>query len=149
MGAPIDPLADRLENHRAIIWLSAQYFLKMLDIAKTAHGGDAMQAIIFTALWSANVNQVRARGGFNTALIPDEQRRPVTVARLSQIVGASPETVRRHVVRMEQAGLCTRDGRKGVVVTSDVFIREAMLAAAERQCAAARIYHRSLDPLVS
>lgn len=144
-----DPLAGVFENHRAIVWLSAQHFLRTLDIAKAAHGGDAMQAIIFTTLWSANVNQARARGGYAEGLLPDELRRPVTVARLAQLVGAPTETVRRHVVRMVDEGLCTRMGRKGVVVNSDVFLRADMLEAVGRQCAAVRQHHRALSSLVS
>lgn len=149
MPSAKDPLAGALENHRALVRLSAQYFLKTLDIAKAAHGGDAMQAIIFTTLWSANVNQVRSRGGYDETLVPDEERRPVTVARLAQLVGAPTETVRRHVVRLIEEGLCTRVGRKGVVVTSEVFLREATLAAVERQCAQTRQFHRNLSPLIS
>lgn len=143
-----DPLTGALENHRAIIWLSAHYFLRTLDIGKAVHGGDPMQAVIFTALWSANVKDIRSRGGYNDSLVPDEQRRPVTVARLAKLVGAPAETVRRHVVRMTEDGLCARVGRKGVVVNADVFLRPDMLNAVEKQCALTRQYYRSLSLVI-
>jgi hypothetical protein len=77
------------DRSRAIVRLSAQYFLRTLDVAKAAHGGDPLRAIIFTAIWSAKVGHIRSNAGFDgvAQAPPDTLRRPITIANISQCLG--------------------------------------------------------------
>lgn len=144
-----DPLTERFAHARAIMWLSAQYVMSSIENAKASHGGDAMRAMIFTAIWTANISYARRGLTPQDGLAPDALRRPVTISRLASLVGAPSETVRRHVVRLIEDGLCVRVGRKGVVVPSQVFLRQDMMVAAEKQLAAAIRYSRALAPLLA
>lgn len=147
-AAAEDPLAERQAHARMILWLCAHYVMSSIEIAKVAHGGDAMRAMIFTAIWSANVSHTRTSRTPQAGLVSDGLRRPVTIARIARLVGAPEETVRRHVVRLLADGLCVREGRKGVVVKRDVFLRAEMIDAAEKQIEAAKRHYRSLTPLL-
>ena len=144
-----DPLIERAEHARLIMWLSAQYVMTSIEIAKASHGDDVMRAMVFTAIWTANVSHARRGLTPQDGLAADTARRPVTISRIAGIVGAPSETVRRHVVRLIDDGLCARVGRKGVVVPRDVFLRQDMLDAGKKQLTAAARYCRSLAPLLA
>lgn len=144
------PTASEADKSRAVVRLSAQYFLRTLDVAKAAHGGDPLRAIIFTAIWSANVGHIRPNAGFDSMahLPPDDLRRPVTIAGISQSLGMPAETVRRYIARLIDEGLCVRHGRKGVIVPSEVFARPDMIGCVAQQHAFTAQYHRALSNLL-
>lgn len=144
----VAPFSD---HRRAIVRLSAQYLLRTLDIAKRVHTDDAVRAIIFTAIWSANVSHIRSKSGFDGVddLPSDEHRRPVTVSRIAQLVGMPAETVRRYVLRLINDGVCQRLGRKGVIVPASVFLREDMLDCLEQHLALTTRFQKSLSQLTN
>lgn len=139
---------EDLKNFRAVCRAASYFLIKSLSLVNDVHHGDAVEALIFTAIWTANISHIRGQESFNEAPIPEDLRRPVTVARLAQLVGIPPETVRRHVNRMLEAGMCRRVGRKGVIVPEAVFLRPEMVTAAKEQYLATRQLHRTLSQLL-
>jgi hypothetical protein len=142
--------SDPLDRSRAISRLAAQYFLRLLDVIKPLHDGDPMKAIIFTAIWSANVSHLRPNLGFDATddVPPDEERRPVTISAISQSLGIPFETVRRYVAKLIADGLCVSHGRKGVVVPSAVFAREEMIQGLLLEQRYTQQYYRALGKLL-
>lgn len=139
---------DDFKNIRAVCRVAAHFILRSLVLANNVHHGDAVEALIFTAIWTTNTSHIRGQDSFNEVPIPEDLRRPVTVARLAQVVGIPPETVRRYVNRMVDLGLCRRIGRKGVIVPESVFLRPDMVGAAKEQYLAARQLQRALSQLL-
>ncbi|TAJ25824.1 MAG: hypothetical protein EPO67_19970 [Reyranella sp.] len=84
--------------------------------------GDVLRALVFTALWTANVKHVT-----NTAptasrtVLQDEQRIPVSVLAIASSLRLPYETVRRHVLGLERDGVCHRAGRLGWVVPASAL----------------------------
>lgn len=138
-----------IKNFRAVCRIVSHFIIKSLNLANKVHHGDALEALIFTAIWTTNTSHVRGQNNFNEVPIPEELRRPVTVARLAQVVGIPPETVRRYVNRMVEHGLCRRIGRKGVIVPESVFLQPDMVVAAKEQYLAARQLQRALSHLLT
>lgn len=100
--------------------------------------GDVLRALVFTALWTANVKHVtNTAPAASQTVLPDELRKPVSVLAISDSLRLPYETVRRHVAALEQEGLCHRVGRQGWVV----------LAATHRKFASRAV--RTHDLLVS
>jgi DNA-binding Lrp family transcriptional regulator len=81
--------------------------------------GDLTRGMIYFSIQHSNVEHLsRDRDlawRYSSDLVPDNQRRPITVHALSQVLGFSPETTRRHVKALEGVGACVRD-HKGVIV---------------------------------
>lgn len=79
--------------------------------------GDLLRALVFTAIWTANVKHV-----INTAtvtsqtVLSDDLRRPVSVLAIANSLRLPYETVRRHANALQKAGICRRVGRLGLVV---------------------------------
>lgn len=136
---------------RAVIRLSAGYFLRTLDVAKSLHQDDPVRAIVFTTIWVANVAHIRPNGGFDAKdeLAKDAQRRPITVVQVADSLAMPAETVRRHVSALIADGLCVRHGRKGVTIPAEVFTRPGMLEALDRQHQYTETYYRELQKLLT
>lgn len=86
-------------------------------------GGDLMKGLVYTAIWTANVKHVTntAPAGIR-AVLPDSQRKPVSVLAISRSLRLPYETIRRHADALLQAGICVRVGRHGLLVPTR-FIR--------------------------
>jgi len=115
-------------NIRAILRVGNDYFLRTLDRLAVMHDKDLISAVIFTAIWTANVKHITysdANGEFRGIddIPPDGYRRPVSVLALSSSLRIPYETVRRHVQALLARGLCVRTGGKGVVVPAAVLDR--------------------------
>lgn len=79
--------------------------------------GDVLRALVFTALWTANVKHVtNTAPAASQTVLPDELRKPVSVLAISDSLRLPYETVRRHVAALEKEGICLRVGRQGWVV---------------------------------
>ncbi len=119
---------DGPANVRAILRVGNDYFLRTIDRLAIMHGDDLISALIFTAIWTANVKHITysdansAFGGMND-IPPDSLRRPVSVLALSSSLRIPYETVRRYVQALVAQGLCVRLGGKGVMVPAEVFSR--------------------------
>lgn len=119
---------DGPANVRAILRVGNDYFLRTIDRLAVMHGDDLISALIFNAIWTANVKHITysdansAFGGMND-IPPDSMRRPVSVLALSSSLRIPYETVRRYVQALVNQGLCVRVGGKGVMVPAEVFNR--------------------------
>jgi DNA-binding transcriptional regulator YhcF (GntR family) len=79
--------------------------------------GDVLRALVFTALWTANVKHVtNTAPAASQTVLPDELRKPVSVLAISDSLRLPYETVRRHVAALEKEGICHRVGRQGWIV---------------------------------
>ncbi len=112
-------------NARAVLRFGNQFLLRSIDSMVAAQEGDLIAALIFTALWLANVRHIthspaNTKFGGMDDLPPDALRRPVSVQALSTGLRIPYETVRRYVQAMIGAGCCIRVGKRGLIVPAAV-----------------------------
>jgi DNA-binding Lrp family transcriptional regulator len=111
---------------RAVARVSSDYMLRIVDLLIT-HIGDVVRGLVFLGILRANTEHFAddERGsdaGGPASFLPDELRRPVTVAALSARLGIPHETVRRHAARLVEDRMCVR-GRDGLIVPAHVLAR--------------------------
>jgi DNA-binding transcriptional regulator YhcF (GntR family) len=79
--------------------------------------GDVLRGLVFTAMWTGNVKHItNTAPAAIQAVLPDDQRLPVSILALSNSLRLPYETVRRHANALEKDGICVRVGRQGLVV---------------------------------
>lgn len=104
------------------------YALRYIEAAEPV-AGDLISAILFLAVQVANVEHVTHSPGLShqyetpQAVVPDDQRRRVTVQTLSKSLGMSFETTRRRVNALVERGSFARDGQ-GVYVPSAILLSD-------------------------
>jgi len=82
--------------------------------------GDLLRALVFTAIWTANVKHVtNSAPAVSQTVLPDDLRLPVSVLAISNSLRLPYETVRRHALALEKAGICHRVRRQGLVVPAE------------------------------
>ena len=117
-------------NARAILRVCSEFIMRGVDTLGSIHGDDFLLALIFTAIWTANVRHVtgssknRTFGGLGE-LPPDEMRKPVPVNAIAQSLRLSPETTRRYAARLIREGSAIRVEGKGLIIP-----RERLVSAA-------------------
>jgi biotin operon repressor len=92
------------------------------------YDGDFVRAIIVMTIMQANVQHLgrdpaRAEGMGD---VSDDRLRPISALAIANSLGVPRETVRRHIHRLAEAGVCRR-------VTGGYIIPEAVLARPEQQ----------------
>jgi len=70
--------------------------------------GDALSSLILLELILANTRTLAAADLPGWAADPVRRARPVRIAALAQALHLSPETARRHILKLEKLGLCER-----------------------------------------
>jgi biotin operon repressor len=99
-------------------------------------GGDFVRAIIVMTIVQANQQHMGrdpARiDGFDGGL-PDDRLRPISALAIANSLGVPRETVRRHIHRLVEAGVCRR-------VTGGYIIPETVLNGAEQQAQLAETF---------
>ena len=134
-GGRIDPASPEAPS-RVISRAGCEFLLEL-----SAHGtrafGSLPRAIFFTAIVAANVQHITQsavrtwRYAGLDQVPPDSERRPVSILGLSQSLGKPFETTRENVNALIGEGLVVRaDG--GVIVPSDVFLLEKVMALEDR-----------------
>jgi hypothetical protein len=106
--------------------LGGEFFIRGIEIAARAHGGDLLRGIIFTAIAVANSEHLSAGG--DPAGGTGEPR-PVSVLAIANSIGVPYETTRRYVNIMVRDGQCVRHGRRGVVIPEEAFLTPGMFNA--------------------
>ena len=110
--------AGRLSKEQMAIGMAGIALL--LSGLRTLHefaGGDLVKGLVFTAIWTANVKHVtNTPAAGERGVLRDDQRLPVSVLAISNALRLPYETVRRHADMLLKEGVCTRIGRKGLVV---------------------------------
>ena len=88
---------------------------------------DLTRALVFTAIWTANVKHVtNTAPAANRGVLRDEQRLPVSRLAISRSLRLPYETVRRHANRLVRQGLCEHRGRRALVVPAQAHERLAL-----------------------
>jgi DNA-binding transcriptional ArsR family regulator len=128
-GPPFDPEHPPV---RLVIRLSGDYLLRLSD-PLTQHVGDLVSGLIMMDVIHANTEHLAdSEGGDDDAgwaaegFVPDDLRKPVRVAALSERLGIAQETVRRHLTRLVAEDRCERSG-DGFWVPSRILAREPFI----------------------
>lgn len=130
LGANADPLATT-------ILLTAEYVLREIAGLLETMGGPVDGLIAFE-IFRANTahfpHHFRGGEGYGAQdMVDDSHRRPISAAAVAALVGMPEETVRRHIVRLIDRGVCQRV-RDGVIMPAAVYaradVREAIFANA-------------------
>lgn len=123
--------AEANDNRRAIVRIMAHEILRALASLARVSGGDLIQLIVFTGIWTANTQHLVGERNRYTALRdipPDSQRRPIPDEILAEQIAVPADIVARYVEPMIAQGLVERLAG-GLVVPSAVFSRGEMLDA--------------------
>ena len=128
-GPPFDPEHPPV---RLVIRLSADYLLRLAE-PLNMHVGDLVSGLIMMEVIQANTEHLpdseggEADGDWSPeGFVPDEQRKPVRVAALSQRLGIPQETVRRHLTRLVKEDRCERSG-DGYLISSRILARDLFI----------------------
>jgi predicted transcriptional regulator len=99
---------------RMVIRLSSDYLLRLAEPV-SLHMGDIVTGLILMDMIHANTEHLAdteagdpGDGWSPDGFVPDEMRRPVRPATLSERLGIPQETVRRHLQRLLEADQCER-----------------------------------------
>lgn len=106
------PASEAQAPLRAVIRIASDYILRVIDNVTGQFEGGLIPGLIWYVVMSANTEHLDADD--------DGDRRPVTVSQIAERLDAPPETVRRHVLGLIEAGLCQRV-RGGLVVPAEVL----------------------------
>jgi DNA-binding transcriptional ArsR family regulator len=126
------PVSERFDPDnppvRLVARLSSDFLLRMAE-PLALHIGDVVSGIVLLDLFAANTEHLpdteggRDDGGWSLdGFVPDELRRPVRPRILSERLGIPPETIRRHLLRLQEDGHCERR-EDGYVVPSRALVR--------------------------
>jgi hypothetical protein len=134
---PGDGSGDAGEAYRALAIDRAMvdFGLRIVDGGTPAIGYDYTVGCVFCAILSANASpfafdpQDAWRYGTRDSLAPNEVRRPVPLAEISQMLGVPYETARRHVNILIASGDVVRDERKGLLVPADLLMSPRLITA--------------------
>lgn len=101
----------------AIATASTRQLLAGIRMLGDMWNGDLLRALVFTAIWTANVKHViNTATAASQTVLSDDLRRPVSILAIANSLRLPYETVRRHANALEKAGICRRVGRQGLVV---------------------------------
>lgn len=117
------PVTNADDDVAVAVRLAGEFFVRGVEIVARAHGGDLLRGIIFTAIAVANGEASPAAGGGGGG------RRPVSVMSIAHSISVPYETTRRYVNMLVAAGLCVRDGRRGVYIPDHALLTPEMEAA--------------------
>jgi DNA-binding Lrp family transcriptional regulator len=116
---------DDVAIARDVTGPSMDYVLRALQLLAAAYG-DVRAGIVAQTIVTANTVHLDTRTGNGWRYAgedeppPDEVRRPISVGRLAESLGLPYETMRRHVRRLIDAGVCVRVER-GLIVPQAVL----------------------------
>lgn len=105
-----------------IVVASIRVLLAAMKVLRGFFDGDLMTGLVFTAIRAANVKHItNTAPGANRDILPDSDRRPVSMMAISNSMMLPYETVRRHTAKLMKQGKCVRVGRNGLVVPAAAY----------------------------
>ncbi|PZQ63949.1 MAG: hypothetical protein DI570_07075 [Phenylobacterium zucineum] len=134
LTVPANPPSFDPENPpiRLVLRLSSDYLLRLAE-PMNANMGDVLTGMVLSDLIQANTDRFADdqggavdHGWEPESFIDDARRRAVRPAEVAQRLGVPPETIRRHLQRLEQSDLCERT-ENGYVVTARILARPAFI----------------------
>lgn len=107
-----------------IVLASIRVLLAAMKVLRDFFDGDLTTGLVFTAIRAANVKHItNIAPGANRDILPDSDRRPVSMMAISNSMKLPYETIRRHTAKLMKQGKCVRVGRKGLVAPAAAFRR--------------------------
>lgn len=101
---------------------SVRVLLTAMKVLRDSFDDDIMTGLVFTAIRAANVKHItNTTPGANRDILPDSDRRPVSIMAISNSMMLPYETIRRHTAKLVNQGKCVRVGRSGVMVPAATF----------------------------
>ena len=110
-------------GEQAIVVVAAiRVLLAALKALRVAFDGDLMSGLVFTAIRTANVKHITNEApAANRDILPDADRRPVSILAISNSMALPYESIRRHTRKLIEQGKCVRVGHNGVIVPASTF----------------------------
>ncbi len=125
-------------KHRWAERHSFDFVLRLMQTVAANYDGDFVRAIIVMTIMQANVQHLgrepsKPDGVGADGTVPDDKLRPISALAIANSLGVPRETVRRHIHRLAEAGVCRR-------VTGGYIIPEATLSRPEQQAQLAETF---------
>ncbi|MES2343560.1 MAG: hypothetical protein V4597_17965 [Pseudomonadota bacterium] len=123
------PPPKSADNRRVMARIMTHEVLRGLAAMARVGGGDMIQFLVFSGIWSANTQHllgIRMRYAEQNDIPPDSQRRPIPQEDLVHMLCMPRDIVARYVEQLAQGGLVERVPG-GLVVPAAVFTRPEML----------------------
>lgn len=119
------PASRRLdEEQTAIVIAAINVLLTAMKVLSGFFDGDLVCGLVFTAIRTANIKHItNATPSANPNVLPDSERRPVSMMAISNSMRLPYETVRRHAGKLVKQGKCVRVDRGGLIVPASAFHR--------------------------
>lgn len=129
------PASRRLDDEQTAIVLAAiNVLLAAMKVLRGFFDGDLVCGLVFTAIRTANIKHItNATPSLTPNVLPDSDRRPVSVMAISNSMRLPYETVRRHAGKLVKQGKCIRVGRGGLMAPASAFHKMNVEANAVRQ----------------
>ena len=110
-------------GEQAIVVVAAiRVLLAALKALRVAFDGDLMSGLVFSAIRTANVKHITNKApAANRDILPDADRRPVSILAISNSMALPYESIRRHTRKLIERGKCVRVGHNGVIVPASTF----------------------------
>lgn len=120
----------QLDRQQMVIAVAALgTVLSAMKVLRRFFDRDLVTGLVFTAIRAANVKHIaNTTPAANRDLLPDSDRRPVSLMAISASMRLPYETVRRHAGKLIRQGKCIRSGRQGVIAPESAF-RQMMIEA--------------------
>lgn len=116
-GAVKSLRADAAFAERVRLSHGVDYVLRLTRIYTEMMQGDVVSALVFLAAARAGTQHLTREIPFdNRGFVEDKFRRPVSISGLARSLGLSTETVRRHVLKLADAGFVSRTDAGWVLV---------------------------------
>jgi len=133
---------DLPQNARAVLRADNDFLIRKIDvICGGLMNGDFQRAFIWGAISVFNVRHLtEGADTFKYAALfdfpPDEERIPIRIRKLAQVVRLPYETVRRQALLLERDGLCVRVPGKGIFVPTASFQQPSNIEGVRQMIAA-------------
>jgi len=105
---PAPPCLDK-PPVRLVNRLIGEYMMRLYEVM-LRRVGDPVSGLLALEMGRANAERLDATARRTEAPMPDEVRSPVSTASLAKRLRLPPETVRRHLLRLQRLGFCRRAG---------------------------------------
>lgn len=121
-GSPSHGTRALSKEQTIVILASIRVLLAAMKALRKSFDGELMTGLVFTAIRAANVKHItNTAPGANRDILPDSDRRPVSMMAISNSMKLPYETIRRHTRKLIRQGKCVRVGRDGLIVPARVF----------------------------
>ena len=101
-----DAPSDVPRDTYPVVRITGEFFLRGIDLLTHIQSGGLVSGLIFMVVWYAYLR--------------DPAKPAIATREIARRLAMPYETIRRHALALERAGICKRFGRAGLVVPSAV-----------------------------